>query len=264
LRGGDTDVSVPFAGALAKLVSTRAVRLRRDFGQFLRAIKAHALLHREHRQRNDGGLIVADIKLDYGPVRDLLADVIAHTAGLAASQVLQKTIKAVADLMATPNSSGVTAIEVGKVLGLDKSSARRRLIAAASEGHLVNLETKRGRPGKYALSAELPDAAQLLPTPEELHEAIYPSSATPETVLPCHRSQKPEQDQELNGGKSGGNGGGAEHHRATDDATDGTAVPPYATDLPPSVPPLSPCALSENLERWHGGSDSGGRSRGCI
>jgi hypothetical protein len=267
LRGGDTDVSVPFADALANLMSVRAVRLRRDFGQFLRAIKAHALLHREHRAHKDG-LIVADIHLDYGPVRELLADVIAHTAGLAASPGIQETVKAVADLTAT-NGGGVTAIQVGKVLKLDKSAARRRLLAAAAEGHLVNLETRRGQPGRYVVSTTPPDAAQLLPTVKELHEAVYPPlPPPPNPVPPCHRSRKAEQEQEDSGGKTIATGlATADHPRATaENVTEDRWRPeaPVASGVPPDLPPVNACDGSGNADRWHGGSDSEGVVQGGI
>jgi hypothetical protein len=268
LRGGDTDVSVPFANALADLVSTRAVRLRRDFGQFLRAVKAHALLHRQHRERNADGLIVADIRRDYGPVRGLLADVIAHTAGLSASPAIEETVKAVRDLTAT-TGGGVTAIQVGKQLKLDKSAARRRLLAAVAEGHLVNQETRRGQPGRYVVSTTAPEGAQLLPTIEELHEAVYPPPPPPPNpVPPCHRSQKTEKEQEDSGGKTGGNGlATADHPRAT--AGDGgedrwQPEAPVASDVPPSVPPVSVCDGQGNGDRWHGGTDSEGVAEGGI
>jgi hypothetical protein len=43
LATGECRVVVPFALAMAELIKPEAVRLRRDFGQVLRAIKAHAL-----------------------------------------------------------------------------------------------------------------------------------------------------------------------------------------------------------------------------
>jgi hypothetical protein len=58
LAAGECRVHIPFARTLGKLItSTRSVRLRRDFPQLLRAIQAHALIHREHRKRNEDGAL---------------------------------------------------------------------------------------------------------------------------------------------------------------------------------------------------------------
>ena len=66
LAAGETRVYIPFAPELAKLIPPKAVRVRRDFAQVLAAIKAHALLHREHRAR-DRGEIVATIRTTTAP-----------------------------------------------------------------------------------------------------------------------------------------------------------------------------------------------------
>ena len=55
LEQGERRVVVPFAPKMADLVPAASVRLRRDVGQVIRAIKAHALLHREHRRRDGVG-----------------------------------------------------------------------------------------------------------------------------------------------------------------------------------------------------------------
>ena len=44
LAAGNCQVKIPFAITLGRMIPPKAVRLRRDIGQVLRAIKAHALL----------------------------------------------------------------------------------------------------------------------------------------------------------------------------------------------------------------------------
>src|SRR5262249_60395532 len=83
LEAGERRVVVPFSPALMELIPSVSVRLRRDAGQVIRAIKAHALLHREHRDRDDSGQIVANIEHDYAAVCDLMNDLLAHSSGLA-------------------------------------------------------------------------------------------------------------------------------------------------------------------------------------
>ena len=93
---GECRVVVPFAEVLSKLIPPASVRLRRDFGQVLCAIQAHALLHRNQRGRDDAGRIVADIERDYAVVRKLMSAIIAESSGVAISPAAAKTIDAVA------------------------------------------------------------------------------------------------------------------------------------------------------------------------
>jgi hypothetical protein len=59
LLAGNVRVVVPFAGELAEKFPTKPVRVRRDFPRFLDLIVTSAILHREQRQRDSEGRIVA-------------------------------------------------------------------------------------------------------------------------------------------------------------------------------------------------------------
>ena len=93
LAAGERRVFVPFAAELADLIPPKAVRLRRDLGQLLRAIKAHALLHRDHRARSNRGSIVATIDEDYAAVLELLADLLATTAEVKTRKAVKETVR---------------------------------------------------------------------------------------------------------------------------------------------------------------------------
>jgi hypothetical protein len=84
LEAGERRVIVPFAKKMAELIPPASVRLRRDVGQVIRAIKSHALMHREHRDRDVDGQIVANA-LDYIMVRELMNNILAEGSGLAVS-----------------------------------------------------------------------------------------------------------------------------------------------------------------------------------
>jgi hypothetical protein len=86
LELGERRVVVPFAAEMVALIPPVAARLRRDVGQVIRAIKAHALLHREQRGRDDAGQIVADIEQDYTTVRELLNSILAEGSGVAVNK----------------------------------------------------------------------------------------------------------------------------------------------------------------------------------
>lgn len=174
-------VVIPYAPALSKAIeTTRAVRLRRDFGQVLRAVMAHALIHQGHRERDPNGAIVADIDHDYAVVRNLMHDVIAVGVDAQVTETMRATIDAVARLSTNlTGDQGVTATAVGKHLRVDKSVALRRLTAVVHRGYIVNLEQRRGQPGKYRLTAERPDDADVLPTPERVKQVVQEFVAQP-------------------------------------------------------------------------------------
>jgi len=58
-------------------------------------IKAHALLHREHRRRTRQGSIIADIEGDYMPVRRLLGELLATASEIKMRKAVQETVAAV-------------------------------------------------------------------------------------------------------------------------------------------------------------------------
>jgi hypothetical protein len=169
LEIGNTAVVVPFARELGRLMPKDTVRARRDAAQVLAAIKAHALLHREHRDLDERGQIVADIKRDYATVHELLNGII--DAGTKIPKATLETLEAVREA-----GRGATAKRVGELLGLDTSAARRRLLDAAEAGLVVNEEVKRRQPGRYRVIEQ----KGVLPVPAELQK-ILPS---------CHPKQK--------------------------------------------------------------------------
>jgi hypothetical protein len=94
LAAGNCSVFIPFADRLAALIPPRSVRLRRDFGQILLAIKAHALLHRNRRKVDARGQIVAEIG-DYRVVAELMGAIVSEASGTGVGKELQETIDAV-------------------------------------------------------------------------------------------------------------------------------------------------------------------------
>ena len=58
--------------------------------------------------------------------------------------------------------------EVAEKLGIDKSSASRRVNQAIKLGYLVNEEPMQGKPMRLHLGDPLPEEVQVLPRPEQL------------------------------------------------------------------------------------------------
>jgi hypothetical protein len=169
LAAGAHRVMVPFSQTLGRLIPAKTVRLRRDIGQVMMAIKAHALLHQQQRKRNDAGEIVAT-RRDYEVARDLLADVLATGAEVAVHRSVEQTVAAVEAIcqdaaapepgaydgvakaqrafLITDSEKAATVREVGRTLGLERSAAQRRLRKAEDAGLIRN--TNEGRGAKLA------------------------------------------------------------------------------------------------------------------
>ena len=204
LERGERRVVVPFAKQMSDLIPPAAVRLRRDFGQVLRAVKAHALLHRDQRQRDDTGQIVADIDRDYEAVRKLMNAIIAEGSGVAVHVATIETIEAVVRATAEmTEAEGATAKDIAAILKLDKSAARRRLLAACDDDYIVNLESRKGMPGKYRATGQKVEPVNILPITAALREAFDDACGSPlqKPAPPCHRDEIAETFQEDNGGK---------------------------------------------------------------
>jgi len=164
LAGGPTAVDVPYARTLAEAIPPVAVRLRRDFATVLSLIRAHALLHRATRELVDG--VVIATMADYAAVRDLVTDLVSDAVEQTVSDAIRATVEKVAEL--TVAGGETTVVQVAARLGIDKSSASRRVRAALEHGYLKNLEDRRGRPSRLALGDPLPAEVTILPTVEEL------------------------------------------------------------------------------------------------
>jgi hypothetical protein len=165
LEVGERRVVVPFADRLADLVPPVAVRLRRDFRLLLTLVEARALLHRDRRDTDEQGRIVATLD-DYATVRKLVADLFAE--GVDAT-VKTETKEVVATVKALGKEE-VSITEVAKALRLDKGAVSRRVSEAIVRGYLVNAETRKGRPARISLGDPLPADIEILPHPDRLAE----------------------------------------------------------------------------------------------
>src|SRR5262249_34217335 len=71
-------------------------------------------------------------------------------------------------ILTSAEGADTTVTEVAKRLGLDKSSASRRIRQALESGHLINLEERKGKPFRLRLGRPLPEDGSVLPETEEL------------------------------------------------------------------------------------------------
>jgi hypothetical protein len=172
LGAGERRVYVPFAPELAELIPAKAVRVRRDLAQLISAIKAHALLHRQHRKR-DQGEIVATIEDDYAAVRPLMAALIDEASEAKVGARVLETVAAV-EAAEPASDDGAKVLEIAHKLKVDRYAARRRLQKAEALGLISNLETRPRQPSRYKVAerGEEGTHASMLPTVEKLQEAF--------------------------------------------------------------------------------------------
>jgi len=169
LEAGERRVVVPFAERLADLVPPVAVRLRRDFRLLLTLIAAHALLHRETRDRDEQGRIVATLR-DYAIARELAADLFAEGVDATVKPGTREAVGAIAALKQALGKDEVSLAEIAKALKLDRSAASRRVADAVSRGYLVNAETRKGKPVRISLGDPMPAEIEILPHPDRLRD----------------------------------------------------------------------------------------------
>jgi hypothetical protein len=173
LATGERRVAIPYGVKLAERIPGVAVRLRRDFKLLLTLIRAHALLHRETRDRDDHGRIVATLN-DYAAVRGLIERLFSEGVEATVPKTLRETVEAVAVLgqrqsnTTTPAEISLTAL--AKELKLDKGPTSHRVRKAIDRGFLINHEEKRGKPARIALGDPLPDEIEILPEAAALEE----------------------------------------------------------------------------------------------
>ena len=82
------------------------------------------------------------------------------------------------------SEDGATCQVVARILKLDKSAALRRLRVAQDDGFVVNLETRKGRAGRYRATDQEVEAETMLPTPETLTSSHLNHPETAATLQP--------------------------------------------------------------------------------
>lgn len=160
-------MAIPFANEIVSRIPPAATRLRRDIGQLLALVRAHALLHRAGRNADTRGRVTATLD-DYAAVRDLVAGVISS----GVEKTVKPEVREVVERVAARDGEPVTQAQLAAELGLDKSAVSRRVRAALRAGYLENREEKRGRPHKLVIGDPLPEDQEILPTVDELREVL--------------------------------------------------------------------------------------------
>ena len=161
---GERRIAVPFAQALADLLPAGAVRMRRDFRQLLTFIQSIAFLHQLTRERTPEGWVIASID-DYREARNLLAQIFDVSTSEGVTPAIREVVDAIEE------REEVSLAELAKRLKLAKTTVNWRTQRAIRGGWLVNNETRKGQPARFARGTPLPEEKSVMPTPEELSAA---------------------------------------------------------------------------------------------
>ena len=102
-----------------------------------------------------------------------MVDLLATSAEVKLREQIVDTIDVIASLQPIGrDKEGVTVRAVAQQLKLDRSAAYRRIRAAEDGGYLFNVDPHR-RTHQYRVADHaLPEEQQMLPTPNELREAV--------------------------------------------------------------------------------------------
>ncbi len=139
LSTGPHKVMIPYIKFLAEATDARSPRLRRDFTNVLTLIRAHALLHRQNRELDEKGRIVATYH-DYERVYRLTSRILSEGVEAAAPEEVQKLVEAVNAMVKKPQE-GVTIRDLATRLKVDAGVVRRHAIEALTLGVLKNIAT---------------------------------------------------------------------------------------------------------------------------
>jgi hypothetical protein len=180
IAAGSHDVVIPYAEVLASMVRPVSHRIKRDYRKVLSLIAASALIHQQTRDRDESGAIVAEIE-DYATVWRLIHQIISESSEATVPPNVRETVQAVERMQITKDSVGEHPIDdvakcsvarIGDALGIDKSSASRRIRRAIEGGYLVNDETQKGKPFDLKVGTPMPEDLPVIPTPNDLMEAL--------------------------------------------------------------------------------------------
>jgi len=181
LAAGGNTVTLPFARHLAELTTPAGVRMRRDFQALLTLVRSHALLHQHNRKRDHLGRLIATLD-DYTTVHGLVADLIGEGVEAAVPRTVRETVEAV-DHLKGKGEHKITVTMVARQLGIDKSSASRRVAAAVRLDYLVN-DANAGQPARIGKGEDLPEERLVLPSPEQLRSCMVAQQAAGEAPPP--------------------------------------------------------------------------------
>lgn len=177
LASANRKVTIPYARCIAAQIPPDAVRLRRDWNTVRALIRAHAMMHQLNRATDDRERVIATMD-DYMAVRSLVGDLVAEGIGATVPATVRQTVETVRRIVAEQAKQsraggylgdwdgppqGATVAAVAAQLGIERSSATRRLATAREKGYLVSAAEGRGKASRYTVGEPMPGETAVLP-----------------------------------------------------------------------------------------------------
>lgn len=169
-RSASMEVSVPYAGEIARALPTSHDRIKRDFPHVLQLIKAHALLHSCSRDRNEDGAVIAN-EDDYRVVYDLVNEALSEGLELAVPESVRQVVDAVEALSNQKRNGMLAPVSQAEIvchLHRDRAVVSRNVRTAIDLGYLKDDNPGQGRTSSLKLGDVKLPSDKVLPTPEEL------------------------------------------------------------------------------------------------
>jgi hypothetical protein len=167
------EVVNPILDPLAEKLPARAIRMRRDLTLLSLLMRANALLHLEHRGRDELGRIVAT-RDDYAVVRGVVLNAFDYAIGQGVPEVVRIAVGA----LPPKGDPGISYRALGDKLDVNHETAKARVWEAIAGGYAVNVSTNKYR-------AELTQAD---PLPPENEPALPELEALDELTETCVRT----------------------------------------------------------------------------
>ena len=177
---GSKEVVIPYQEIVAKYTRPIAPRVRRDYTTLCELVRAHALVHQEHRTIDRDGRVVADLQ-DYVAVHELTRDLFADAVEISVPGSVREVVEAVSVLIAEKldahaYDATVAVVEVAGKLGRDRRVVDRWVKAALAAGFVEDVSLRSG-PGvtqrlQMGLRAMPEDGSTVFPEPEVVAEEM--------------------------------------------------------------------------------------------
>lgn len=187
LKANPVEVRIPYAERLAEHMPIENIKVQRDFPKVLSMIKACALVHKNDREKDLEGNIIANIE-DYDVIYNLLSAPLSQGLEADATPGVRAVVEGIGLFSKNDRNSyfeGISQSRLAEHLNLDRSSVLRNVHAAIDLGYLVNLNPGKGREAKIQLGERKLSLTEALPRPQVLFEGI-----SPEQVHRCTTSEK--------------------------------------------------------------------------
>lgn len=183
----DNQVVIPYAMEIQRGMPENVIRLRRDTSVVFSLIQSCAILHQANRQRDEKGRILAGEE-DYRIAYELAQEVFTVTSGVAVSSETRETVDAVKSIIDSGREHA-SVLDVAEHLGIDKSTASRRVRVAIRGEYVADVQGPRKKGRQLVIGNALPEqTASVLPSPTSVFGASqnYKCAA----VAPAHATKQ--------------------------------------------------------------------------